>query len=538
MGILIPNDPDQERDFLDYSLDDHFLSESLNETGFIDRTATQDNGQGHTPNFHGPSSFNEFSAFSTGDFAFRDNTSAGMGHNGIRMVQSKGSRGITNPPASLSVPETRAAWQQSSLQDPTKYVEGVPARESVVYDQSGNSPKARTSSIGPANRYTVQQHINPSQVLRSGYTALNRNIDDDFPTAFMDTKSDSNGRSSRKLENDDLSNLPDAVDDPTSEISKAVETHFEEWSQQHAALTEGRQKMTNEIHGTHPGRFDSQNPSLDTRWTGVDRSTSNSESAFKPLAGHQPIRRNSLIHGIGPTSGSEAANTNTASVAESRASSPDVGKMEASTGSNPTTCTNCLTQTTPLWRRNPDGQPLCNACGLFLKLHGVVRPLSLKTDVIKKRNRGSGTNAQIGTSISRIKKTARKSSTSSPSLPKLLQDAQAGLEAKDMKDFISDESQVAQEAETGEGSSFPTSDFGLNTSKRQRRGDKEEKDSFRDSTANTPLLSMRPSVSVRREQLKITSSAVLQSSAFPPPVHPDMPTNSNSQEWEWLTMSL
>nr|6GAT_A Chain A, NITROGEN REGULATORY PROTEIN AREA [Aspergillus nidulans]7GAT_A Chain A, NITROGEN REGULATORY PROTEIN AREA [Aspergillus nidulans] len=55
----------------------------------------------------------------------------------------------------------------------------------------------------------------------------------------------------------------------------------------------------------------------------------------------------------------------------------------------PTTCTNCFTQTTPVWRRNPEGQPLCNACGLFLKLHGVVRPLSLKTDVIKKRNRNS-----------------------------------------------------------------------------------------------------------------------------------------------------
>ncbi|KAH3676183.1 hypothetical protein WICMUC_002205 [Wickerhamomyces mucosus] len=55
-----------------------------------------------------------------------------------------------------------------------------------------------------------------------------------------------------------------------------------------------------------------------------------------------------------------------------------------------TRCTNCNTQTTPLWRRNPEGQPLCNACGLFLKLHGVVRPLSLKTDVIKKRQRGGG----------------------------------------------------------------------------------------------------------------------------------------------------
>ncbi|CEP08141.1 hypothetical protein [Parasitella parasitica] len=53
-----------------------------------------------------------------------------------------------------------------------------------------------------------------------------------------------------------------------------------------------------------------------------------------------------------------------------------------------TQCHNCSTQTTPLWRRDPSGNPLCNACGLFLKLHGVVRPLSLKTDVIKKRNRG------------------------------------------------------------------------------------------------------------------------------------------------------
>ncbi|KIY53113.1 hypothetical protein FISHEDRAFT_55459 [Fistulina hepatica ATCC 64428] len=56
----------------------------------------------------------------------------------------------------------------------------------------------------------------------------------------------------------------------------------------------------------------------------------------------------------------------------------------------PILCTNCGTTNTPLWRRDPEGQPLCNACGLFYKLHGVVRPLSLKTDVIKKRNRTSG----------------------------------------------------------------------------------------------------------------------------------------------------
>lgn len=73
-------------------------------------------------------------------------------------------------------------------------------------------------------------------------------------------------------------------------------------------------------------------------------------------------------------------------------------KSTSTTNSNgpKTQCSNCHTTTTPLWRRDPQGHPLCNACGLFLKLHGAVRPLSLKTDVIKKRNRGNGNNNGSG----------------------------------------------------------------------------------------------------------------------------------------------
>ncbi|RLV90281.1 Transcriptional regulatory protein GAT1 [Spathaspora sp. JA1] len=79
---------------------------------------------------------------------------------------------------------------------------------------------------------------------------------------------------------------------------------------------------------------------------------------------------------------------------KSKKNSPDSSGWPGSSGSG-VQCSNCHTRTTPLWRRDPEGQPLCNACGLFLKLHGVVRPLSLKTDVIKKRQRGgaSGTSS-------------------------------------------------------------------------------------------------------------------------------------------------
>ncbi|TID28968.1 hypothetical protein CANINC_002236 [Pichia inconspicua] len=37
-------------------------------------------------------------------------------------------------------------------------------------------------------------------------------------------------------------------------------------------------------------------------------------------------------------------------------------------------CENCFTTTTPLWRKTSDNKLLCNACGLFFKLHGVIRP--------------------------------------------------------------------------------------------------------------------------------------------------------------------
>ncbi|GAN09361.1 hypothetical protein MAM1_0262c08887 [Mucor ambiguus] len=50
-------------------------------------------------------------------------------------------------------------------------------------------------------------------------------------------------------------------------------------------------------------------------------------------------------------------------------------------------CANCRTTTTPLWRRDEEGNTICNACGLYYKLHNVHRPVSMKRSVIKRRKR-------------------------------------------------------------------------------------------------------------------------------------------------------
>ncbi|XP_071784388.1 GATA-binding factor 2-like isoform X1 [Asterias amurensis] len=59
-----------------------------------------------------------------------------------------------------------------------------------------------------------------------------------------------------------------------------------------------------------------------------------------------------------------------------------------------TSCANCQATTTTLWRRNHNGDPVCNACGLYYKLHGVNRPLTMKKDGIQTRNRKLSTKSK------------------------------------------------------------------------------------------------------------------------------------------------
>ncbi|XP_078000724.1 GATA-binding factor 2-like isoform X3 [Glandiceps talaboti] len=59
-----------------------------------------------------------------------------------------------------------------------------------------------------------------------------------------------------------------------------------------------------------------------------------------------------------------------------------------------TSCANCQSTQTTLWRRNASGDPVCNACGLYYKLHGVNRPLTMKKDGIQTRNRKLSTKSK------------------------------------------------------------------------------------------------------------------------------------------------
>ena len=45
--------------------------------------------------------------------------------------------------------------------------------------------------------------------------------------------------------------------------------------------------------------------------------------------------------------------------------------LKSSTRREGTVCANCKTTHTTLWRRNHNGEPVCNACGLYYKLHNV-----------------------------------------------------------------------------------------------------------------------------------------------------------------------
>lgn len=303
----------------------------------------------------------------------------------------------------------------------------APAHPSYTFGPNGEPVYNPANSAGhsPAvqSSYSIpQQHIDPSRVLGPEF---GRRVSPGVPMSNSDIfqfGADSDN------EDEDATAFPDRgtimqsdyqpMDDPTLDIHSGLQwdpnaphgqfPSLPKYPNQPgkqvriggAELAHSPQDWSNggalgRSHGSAASVNDMRNSAQDPRRQKIPRTSST------------PALANQNGHPSDPSLSQESGFN---SLGPSRPESP--GLKSGEQNGVPTTCTNCFTQTTPLWRRNPEGHPLCNACGLFLKLHGVVRPLSLKTDVIKKRNRGSGNAVPVGgaTSTRSSKKASRKNS--------------------------------------------------------------------------------------------------------------------------------
>lgn len=120
----------------------------------------------------------------------------------------------------------------------------------------------------------------------------------------------------------------------------------------------------------------------------------NYTEATEPRTGGGGKKRasNSGVGG-GAVSDSNGGGSSNSSVASPKGNSGVSGGGNAAGNNNSgmnskdMSCTNCGTLTTTIWRRNVRGEMVCNACGLYFKLHGVNRPHTMRRDTIHTRRR-------------------------------------------------------------------------------------------------------------------------------------------------------
>lgn len=260
-----------------------------------------------------------------------------------------GSASLPNHHGDFYEPETDAmaqAWLQS--------IQAAPGSS----DSNGFYGSAATGDQGPAdypnwmhdylhgamNQYT---HINPSDVLGQ------QNLNGSAGASPLDFNSPNN-------------QVDSAPRGPTKPMPKSV----------------GGKTVVDEPKRQAPVRSNSS-PNLSSLKLGM---TSFSQSKLRDNDSQDTMNPNTLDRKRATPISKPSMKGGARSGPGSPTTATDEGGNLLGAGSEiPTMCSNCHTTNTPLWRRDPEGQPLCNACGLFYKLHGVVRPLSLKTDVIKKR---------------------------------------------------------------------------------------------------------------------------------------------------------
>ncbi|KAJ7225139.1 hypothetical protein B0H12DRAFT_1149574 [Mycena haematopus] len=106
-----------------------------------------------------------------------------------------------------------------------------------------------------------------------------------------------------------------------------------------------------------------------------------------PLWRRDPTTHQPLCNACGLYLAQRNAKRPAALIAADRDPSPSADDDASNFDANAPECTHCHTHRTSVWRRSKTGAKLCNACGVYARLRGKDRPLSLRKNRIRPRSK-------------------------------------------------------------------------------------------------------------------------------------------------------
>ncbi|KAJ7642945.1 hypothetical protein DFH06DRAFT_999333, partial [Mycena polygramma] len=104
---------------------------------------------------------------------------------------------------------------------------------------------------------------------------------------------------------------------------------------------------------------------------------SHCNSTSTPLWRRDPATRRPLCNACGLYLQQRNKQRPTALIAADQSDDDDDAEVDL--------CSHCHTHRTSVWRRSKSGARLCNACGVYARLRGRDRPLSLRRNKIRPR---------------------------------------------------------------------------------------------------------------------------------------------------------
>lgn len=482
-SVMIPNDPDHDADLNEYSLDQPHPAEMMHHSHPGMPFQLDTFNMEHDPIITSAGPYQQNFPFSPSHSPLVQHGPFSAMYNNASMPSSSlNSNDYYSPPGSAypsavstpqPIPENQEVYfQQRGIdmrhQRPHTFNHGPSSLSNsmapqYMYNANGGSMFTAVTAGGQSNSFTapgsfgMTQHIDPSQVFQSDHPARSPGVNMGHENMFsFGADSDGDEEEGGAFADRTLMMQHEFAQSPMEDPSMEMGPGGLQWD---ASLPGQFNTQAARYPGGPPRKQVTIGGTADmgsVEWDGSGGSLGRTHASTQSVSDNRSRNGNDRRQKIPRTASTpntalmgqrtgmfeQMSNPNSppdqmsgfSSVAPSRPSSPGGSKHGSSTnlagaagaqGENgvPTTCTNCFTQTTPLWRRNPEGHPLCNACGLFLKLHGVVRPLSLKTDVIKKRNRGSGASLPVGASGGAATRASKKmgsqpQTTSGPSTRK------------------------------------------------------------------------------------------------------------------------